>query len=87
MPAAWAVATRSLDLETLARRFGVSRERICQLEASGKRKIAAALANEGYAEFAGGEPIRLPPTRARRRRLKPDAAEGAQMPKVAVAAV
>ncbi len=55
-------------LETLAARFNVTRERICQLEASAKRKIATALAQEGYADFAGGAPIRLPQTRAKRRR-------------------
>ena len=55
-------------LETLATRFGVSRERVYQLEASAKRKITTALAQEGYAEFTQGEPIRLPQTRAPRRR-------------------
>jgi RNA polymerase sigma-32 factor len=55
-------------LETLATRFGVTRERICQLEASAKRKITTALSQEGYADAAAGEAIRLPPTRARRRR-------------------
>lgn len=55
-------------LETLARRFGVTRERICQLEASAKRKIATALAREGYSGAAAGEAMRLPPSRARRRR-------------------
>lgn len=55
-------------LETLAERFGVTRERMCQLEASAKRKIAAALTQEGYADFAGDVPITLPQTRARRRR-------------------
>jgi len=54
-------------LETLAGQFGVTRERVCQLEASAKRKIATALAREGYADFAAGKPISLPPTRARRR--------------------
>ena len=34
-------------LDSLAKDFGVSRERIYQLEASAKRKIAAALAQEG----------------------------------------
>ena len=55
-------------LETLAERFGVTRERMCQLEASAKRKIATALTQEGYADFAGDVPITLPQTRARRRR-------------------
>ena len=49
-------------LETLAERFGVTRERVCQLEASAKRKIATALAQEGYADFAGDGPITLPQT-------------------------
>jgi len=56
-----------VHLESLARRFGVSRERVCQLEASAKRKIAAALAREGYA----GVLSRLPATRARRRPVMP----------------
>jgi RNA polymerase sigma-32 factor len=73
-------------LETLAGRFGVSRERVCQLEASAKRKIATALAHEGYTESAADE-IRLPPTRARRRRAKPGADKDAPVPTVAVAAV
>ena len=55
-------------LETLAERFGVTRERMCQLEASAKRKIATALAQEGYAYLASDVPITLPQTRARRRR-------------------
>ena len=54
--------------ETLARHFGVTRERVCQLEASAKRKITTALAQEGYADFAGERPITLPATRAKRRR-------------------
>jgi len=37
-----------VTLEILAERFGVSRERIHQLETSARRKIATALANEGY---------------------------------------
>jgi RNA polymerase sigma-32 factor len=55
-------------LETLARRFGVTRERVCQLEASAKRKITAALVQEGYANIAGEKPITLPTSRAKRRR-------------------
>ena len=38
-----------VPLEVLATHFGVSRERIHQLENSGRRKIATALTNEGYA--------------------------------------
>lgn len=68
-------------LETLATQFGVTRERICQLEASAKRKIAMALTEEGYADFAGGARITLPQTRARRRPAKIEA------PRVAAAAV
>jgi len=66
-------------LETLARRFGVTRERVCQLEASARRKVATALEHEGYGDFAAGQPIRLPTTRARRRRstLANTAADGA----------
>ena len=56
-------------LATLACRLGVSPERVYQLEASAKRKIAMALAQEGYADvFQNGQPIRLPTVRARRRR-------------------
>jgi RNA polymerase sigma-32 factor len=57
-------------VETLAKQFGVTRERVCQLEASAKHKITMALAHEGYTDFAIGERIRLPATRARRRRLE-----------------
>jgi RNA polymerase sigma-32 factor len=52
-------------LETLAARFGVTRERVYQLEASAKRKVSTALALEGYANFTGV----LPASRARRRRM------------------
>jgi RNA polymerase sigma-32 factor len=74
-------------LEMLATRFGVTRERVCQLEATAKRKIITALEREGYAEFTGGEAIKLPPTRARRRRAKPEAGNEPQVPKLAAAAV
>lgn len=58
-----------VHLVTLAAQLGVSPERIYQLEASAKRKIATALAGEGYTEvFRNGEAIRLPMVRARRRR-------------------
>jgi RNA polymerase sigma-32 factor len=69
-------------LETLAKQFGVTRERVCQLEASAKRKISAALAQEGYAEFAGGGRITLPQSRARRRQ----AARAVPLPEAAAAA-
>jgi RNA polymerase sigma-32 factor len=55
--------------ETLAKRFGVTRERICQLEASAKRKISTALAQEGYADFVRDGRILLPQSRARRRNM------------------
>ena len=61
-----------VHLESLAGRFGVSRERVYQLEASAKRKIATALTREGYGDLAAdGEAIRLPPARARRRTSQP----------------
>jgi hypothetical protein len=72
-------------METLAQQFGVTRERVCQLEASAKRKITAALAHEGYGDFAVDMPIRLPATRARRRSVTPAAKRG-PLPRVAVAA-
>jgi RNA polymerase sigma-32 factor len=72
-------------LDTLAARFGVTRERICQLEASAKRKIATALAQEGFGDATDDEPIRLPATRARRRRRAVLPVGNAGMPRVAVA--
>ncbi|HUB10746.1 MAG TPA: sigma-70 family RNA polymerase sigma factor [Acetobacteraceae bacterium] len=55
-------------LDALAEQFGVSRERVYQLEASAKRKIAAALTQEGYGDFArNGVGFRLPQVRAKRR--------------------
>ena len=55
-------------LDLFAEKFGVSRERIYQLEASAKRKIATALTQEGYGDFARtGTSFRLPQVRARRR--------------------
>lgn len=59
-------------LDSLAERFGVSRERVYQLEASAKRKISTALAQEGYGDFARtGANFRLPQVRARRRPTLP----------------
>jgi len=55
-------------LDSLAAQFGVSRERVYQLEASAKRKIATALTQEGYGDFArDGATFRLPQVRAKRR--------------------
>jgi RNA polymerase sigma-32 factor len=55
-------------LDSLAEQFGVSRERIYQLEASAKRKIAIALTQEGYGDFARtGTKFCMPQVRARRR--------------------
>jgi RNA polymerase sigma-32 factor len=76
-----------MHLETLARKFGVTRERVCQLEASAKRKIATALAREGYANPSGGVPISLPSTRARRRQAQHSTRSAPQLEKVAVAAL
>ncbi len=38
-------------LDALAARFGVSRERIYQLEGSARRKIITALRHEGFADL------------------------------------
>jgi RNA polymerase sigma-32 factor len=65
-------------LDDLAAQFGVSRERVYQLEASAKRKITTALAREGFTDFpANGGRLRLPPARAPRRRneVVPDRGE------------
>lgn len=73
-------------LASLAGQMGVSSERVYQLEASAKRKIATALAGEGYTDvFNSGQPLRLPTMRARRRRSSPAPAPRA-MPLVAGAA-
>lgn len=57
-----------VHLNSLAEQFGVSRERVYQLEASAKHKIAVALKQEGYSELPHhGTSMRLPPVRARRR--------------------
>jgi RNA polymerase sigma-32 factor len=52
-------------LDSLARRFGISRERVYQLEASAKRKIGLALSREGYTSECS-----FPSTRASRRSVK-----------------
>jgi RNA polymerase sigma-32 factor len=58
-----------VHLDTLAAQFGVSRDRIYQLEASAKRKIAAVLGQEGYNHNqVDMAQLRLPATRAQRRR-------------------
>jgi RNA polymerase sigma-32 factor len=57
-----------IHLDSLAEQFGVTRERVYQLEASAKRKIALALTREGYGDFArAGANFRMPQVRARRR--------------------
>ncbi|GEM_PF-6596290 len=50
------------SLETLSTTYGVSRERIHQLEASGRRKITTALANQGFTSLFGeaGTPRNAP---------------------------
>ncbi len=61
-----------VHLEVLAKEFGVSRERVYQLEASAKRKIATALAQEGFTDFGrDGQTFCAPPLRAPRRRTLP----------------
>lgn len=56
-------------LVSLAEELGVSAERVYQLEASAKRKIAIALAQEGFTDVVrNGQPLRLPSMRAPRRR-------------------
>jgi RNA polymerase sigma-32 factor len=56
-----------VHLETLARQFGVTRERASQLEASAKRKIATALAQEGYGRPSVAAVFAMPAVRAQRR--------------------
>ena len=76
-----------VHLASLAAQLGVSPERVYQLEASAKRKIATALAGEGYTDiFRDGQPLRLPTMRARRRRSG-SAQPPAAMPIAAGAAV
>ncbi|HTW70319.1 MAG TPA: sigma-70 family RNA polymerase sigma factor [Acetobacteraceae bacterium] len=72
-------------LDSLAAQFGVSRERVYQLEASAKRKIAVALTQEGYGDFArDGARFRLPQVRAKRRTTPlPLRKESARTPAVA----
>ena len=58
----------AIKLDVLADRLGVTRERIHQLETSAKKKIATALAQEGFDQFtATVEPLPIvPPTTSRR---------------------
>jgi predicted DNA-binding protein (UPF0251 family) len=42
------------DVDDLAAALGVTRERVHQLEASARRKIAVALANDGPGAIASG---------------------------------
>ena len=57
------------QLDDLAGEFGVSRDRIYQLEGSARRKIVTALRHEGFGDLLrDGVAFRSPPARARRRR-------------------
>ena len=56
-----------VHLETLAQQFGVSRERVSQIEASAKRKIAMVLAQEGYGGPSVVAVFSMPAVRAQRR--------------------
>jgi RNA polymerase sigma-32 factor len=56
-----------VHLETLARQFGVTRERVSQLEASAKRKIVMVLAQEGYGSPSVAAVFAMPTARAQRR--------------------
>jgi RNA polymerase sigma-32 factor len=56
-----------VHLETLAQQFGVTRERVSQLEASAKRKIAMVLAQEGYGSPSVAAVFSMPAVRAPRR--------------------
>ncbi len=59
-------------LSSIAVRLNVSPERVYQIEASARRKVAEALAGEGYTELlSNGRPIALPGARAQRRRPPP----------------
>jgi RNA polymerase sigma-32 factor len=60
-----------VHLETLAQQFGVTRERVSQLEASAKRKIAIALAQEGYGRPSLAAIFSMPAVRAQRRAAAP----------------
>jgi RNA polymerase sigma-32 factor len=75
-----------IHLEALAKRFGVTRERVCQLEASAKRKIARALAQEGYGQSDADQPLVLPGSRAPRRRPAPASARHLRPSRIAAAA-
>jgi RNA polymerase sigma-32 factor len=58
-----------VPLERLANRFNVSKERVFQLEASAKSKIATALSHEGYIGLTGNkDPLKIAAVRTRRRR-------------------
>jgi RNA polymerase sigma-32 factor len=65
-------ADEMVHLDSLAARFGVSRERVYQIEVSAKRKIATALSREGFDGFvADRTAFQLPPSRAKRRTAPP----------------
>lgn len=61
-----------VKLDVLADRFGVTRERIHQLETSAKRKIATALAREGFDQFVtGSDALPIPSANLVRRTTAP----------------
>jgi RNA polymerase sigma factor (sigma-70 family) len=60
-----------VHITDLAAKFGVSQDRVYQLEASARRKVANVLAREGYSDAAVViEAMRLPAGRAPRRKTR-----------------
>lgn len=74
-----------VHLETLARQFGVTRERVSQLEANAKRKIAVVLAQEGYGRPSVAAVFSMPAVRAQRRAAKAAAEKSASTKSVSLA--
>lgn len=69
-------------LDELAVELGVTRERIYQLEASAKRKIAAALIAQGFAEAGALEAMKSVRSRGVRRSAKHPTQDGPCLPQV-----
>ncbi len=74
-----------VHLETLAQQFRVTRERVSQLEASAKRKIAIVLAQEGYGRPSVAAVFSMPAVRAQRRAATPSAEKPGSTKSVALA--